>query len=271
MLISVLTPVRNGAQFVEGAVASVKAQGLGSEHIIVDGASTDGTPSMIAQFSHTGLTLLSDPDIGQSDALNKALARASGDIIGWLNIDERYLPGTFETVLEVFRTKPHVDVVYGDFVLVRSDGSVRRLVTSHRFSRFVLRYYGVYIPSCATFIRRSALSTSRWDTSLRMIMDWDLWLDLDSKGKRFHYVANPLAVFLQHPLQVTAAGPSKFKHEFIQVRSRYGILHNIRILGTAGRLGHRVLKLLKGSYLREVRFHKSAIALRDFRADFGIE
>jgi glycosyltransferase involved in cell wall biosynthesis len=270
MLISVLTPVRNGARFVEGAIASVKAQGLASEHIIVDGASTDGTPAMISQFSHEGMTWLSEPDLGQSDALNKALAQASGDIISWLNIDERYLPGTFEKILEVFHENPDVDVVYGDFVQIRSDGTARRLVSSHRFSKFVLRYYGVYIPSCSTFIRRTSLSNFSWDISLRMIMDWDLWLDLDSKGKKFHHVSSPLGLFLMHPLQVTAADPSKFEHEFEKVRARYAISHDARVLNAVAGLRHRFMKLLEGSYLRELNFLRSEIAKRDFRDDFGI-
>ncbi len=97
--ISIVTPVFNGASFIEACIQSVLSQDYPNlEYIIMDGGSTDGTAEIIRKFSSQLAYWESKPDRGQTHALNKGFARASGDIFGWLNADERYLPGTLDLV-----------------------------------------------------------------------------------------------------------------------------------------------------------------------------
>lgn len=257
-LISVLTPIRNGETFVADAIKSVTSQEADFEHLIIDGASTDGTLEVVRGLAHSRLRLTSEPDRGQSDALNKGLAASTGDIVAWLNCDERFTDKAFAIVRRFFDEHPDVNVVYGDEVRVTAQGAPIRLLASHRPSRFVLRNYGCFIPTCSTFIRRSALPSSPWDTQLRWIMDWDLFLRLDRDGHRFAHLPEPLAEFLVHPGQVTQGIRSEHEHEWARVRARYGVRLSNHHWATRrpGQVAHALLKAVDGAYSRERRFRK---------------
>jgi hypothetical protein len=111
MRISILTPSLNSADSIATAIDSVANQGhLDVEHVVADAASSDGTIAILKSRPH--VRWISEPDQGQSDAINKAFAMSTGDIIGNLNADDYYLPGAFKTVLEAFQD-PTVLVVVG--------------------------------------------------------------------------------------------------------------------------------------------------------------
>jgi glycosyltransferase involved in cell wall biosynthesis len=108
-VISVITPVLNGAEFIERCIASVAKQACDDmEHIIIDGGSTDGTQEVLSRCAEerAGVRWLSEKDLGQSDAMNKGLATAKGEIIGILNVDDTYEPGVLHRVATLFRDQP---------------------------------------------------------------------------------------------------------------------------------------------------------------------
>ncbi len=110
--ISIVTPCLNGSSFIEEAIQSVLDQGYPNvEHIIVDGGSTDGTLELIKKYSH--LRIISEPDQGLYDALNKGVRVSTGDIIGHLNCDDLYEKGTFEKVSRAFLESPAIEAVCG--------------------------------------------------------------------------------------------------------------------------------------------------------------
>lgn len=143
LCISIITPSRNGAQFIAEAVESVRNQGVsGIEHIVMDACSTDGTLPVLSGYPE--VMVISAPDHGSHDAMNKGLARATGDIIGFLNVDDFYLPGVFDAVIEAFQN-PEVDVVVGRtlvFAEVRG-GKEIRFVRSHE------KGHGLWLPELA--------------------------------------------------------------------------------------------------------------------------
>lgn len=109
---SIITPCLNRVDLIVDTIESVLAQNYSDvEHIIVDGASTDGTLDVLARYPH--LTVISEPDNGIFDAWNKGLARASGDVIGVLNSDDLYGDRVFREVAEIFEAEPAVEVVTG--------------------------------------------------------------------------------------------------------------------------------------------------------------
>jgi glycosyltransferase involved in cell wall biosynthesis len=119
MRISIITPSLNSARFIEQAITSVTAQGCDDvEHIVVDAASTDGTVEILKKFQH--LQWVSEPDRGQSDAMNKAFEMCSGDIIGNLNADDYYLPNAFRTVLT--RVEEGRKFVMGRVKIIQENG-----------------------------------------------------------------------------------------------------------------------------------------------------
>lgn len=229
----------------------------GLQHVVQDGASTDGTAKLLAGLAtaHPELSYQVALDRGQSDALNRAAARADSDWFGWLNADEFYLPGAVAAAADVIASEPEVDVVYGDCVFVDASGGFLRLLPAHAFSRFTLRHYGCFIPSCATFVRRRALPDPSWDPRMRRAMDWNLWLSLASRGARFRYLPRPLAAFRVHDDQVTNTPKSHHAAELDLICATYGLPRTARarrVSRLLGRCVHIAHKARNRGFLRQM-------------------
>jgi Glycosyl transferase family 2 len=257
IMLSILSPSLNYGRFIEDAIASVELQGgTTAQHIVADGGSVDGTRAIL-QSAPASVEWLSEPDQGQSDALSKAFRLSRGEWLGCLNCDEFYLPGAFQALAGAIRAYPDADVFYGDFVNVDSDGCLLRILPEHRFNSFVLRYAPpCFIPSCATFIRRSMMPERLWDRQCTSMMDWDLFLELSRTGSRFVHIRRPFAAFRVHPGQVTAGAGAQTDEEFRLIRTRHGIPTSqlaVRLGSSVGHLVHGCLKLGEGGYLRQIR------------------
>ena len=125
--LSIVTPSFNQAQFIEETLQSVRSQkSSGLEHIVIDGASTDGTVEILKRYASTPgwehLRWISEPDHGQSDAINKGFRMATGEIIGWLNSDDVYQADSFARVSKAFAESPLVDFIYGDYLIIDETG-----------------------------------------------------------------------------------------------------------------------------------------------------
>ena len=267
-----LTPSYNYGRFIEDAILSVRGQqGLAVEHIVQDASSTDDTVEVLERFGDV-LNWRSERDEGQSDALNRALGRAEGRWIGWLNADEFYLPGALAHLVRVGEATG-ADVVYGESVTVDEGGRLMRLLAQHRFNARVLKEFGCYISSSATIFRRSALGASPWEVGVRRIMDWDLYMKLAGRGSRFAFTPYPVGAFRIHGDQVTAAPHDVFQEENAVVRSRHGRPSDPVERWRASRWGramHRIYKLRDGGYVRQSRCRAvQGLDLRWFRGDAG--
>ena len=181
-LLTVVTPCLNAASTLPEALASVPA-GDAIEHVVVDGGSTDGTVELLG--AAPGVRFVSEPDRGLSDAMNKGVAMARGEWIGWLNADDYYLPGALERVVAALAQHPDALWITAPCLIVDGAGQeIRGGVT--RYKRFFLRRYGRrsllvqnYVAAPSTFVRRSALvSVGGFDERFSYSMDYDLWLRL---------------------------------------------------------------------------------------------
>jgi glycosyltransferase involved in cell wall biosynthesis len=192
-LVSVLTPSLNQGRFVEDCIRSVAAQTYKPlEHVICDGGSTDGTLAILRSAPAT-VSWASEPDRGQSHALNKALRLSRGEIVGWLNSDDAYLDReAVSSVVETFRLHPDVDVIYGHAALVNADGLILQLLWSPPFSYRLLRFEN-FIAQPAVFIRRRILGDAIVDESYEYAMDAELWLRL-GRAHRFWRIDRVLAI-----------------------------------------------------------------------------
>ena len=250
-MLSVLTPSFQYGRFLGDAVASVLEQtGVELEHIVQDGGSTDGSLELL-RTAPSLVRWVSEPDGGQSDALNRALARARGDWVAWLNADEFYLPGGLARLLEAAKATG-ADVVYGDCVFVDEHGRVLRLLPQHPFSGRILKQFGPFIASCATIFRREVLGEAPWDPAVERIMDWDLYLRLAAAGARFRWVPYPVGAFRVHASRITARPAEEFQESYRRVFNRWGLRPG-RISVELGRLLHGLAKLAAGSYTRQFR------------------
>jgi glycosyltransferase involved in cell wall biosynthesis len=188
--ISIVTPSYNQAQFLERTILSVLNQNYPNlEYIIIDGGSTDGSVEIIKRYQPWLAYWVSEKDAGQSDALNKGFARATGDIVGWQNSDDVYLPGAFYEVAEVFRKSPGVDVVFANRLDINEDDHV---IGERRFTPFSLVshfYEGMMLSNQSAFWRKDLFSKiGMIDLTLQVAMDYEFFLRAAMKGARFMHV-----------------------------------------------------------------------------------
>lgn len=268
--ITIVTPSFNQGRYIEEALLSVKKQDYPNlEHIVIDGGSTDQTLDILKRYGDRTdwrhLRWVSERDRGQSDALNKGFRAATGEIIGWLNSDDRYRPGAFAALMQAWHSHPGADILYGDYTWIDQSGRVRRVRREIEFSQFILQYHRVlYIPTTATFFRRRIIDDRNWiDVRLHFAMDYDFFLRLAEHGYRFQHVGALLADFRQH---ADAKSASRRKHlqEHDSIAAKYSPLLR-RLKGRASRMialkslrsAAAVLryseKLLRGYYFEQFR------------------
>lgn len=251
----VVTPHRNYRRFLPDAIAGVRAQGVDALLHVQDACSDDGSLDLLRSQAAPDLSVTSEADRGQCDAVNRALARApsTARYVGWLNADDFYLPGALAAVRQEFERHPAVDVVYGDAVRVDEQAQLLRLVAVHGLSRPVLRSLPhLYVYSSSTFFRRRVLDDGalRLDEAFRQTMDLELFVRLDASGYRFRHLPRPLSCFRVHGEQLsTAHGSAVESAERRAVEERFGY----RSHPGAARVLHRARKATTGAYLREAR------------------
>lgn len=206
-LVSVVTPVRNGARHLPECLESVRCQTWGAvEHIVVDGGSTDGTLGLLARAP--GVLWVSGPDAGMYDAVNRGFRLAHGDLLAYQNADDRYAgPEALARAVSHFQEHPELDVVFGRFVWIDERGRPDRRHALRPWPPEVadLRHWSV-IPPHATLVRaRVVRNEGFWlDGSLRYAGDWEWFLRLWRAGKRFGHVPDVLADFRLHASSQTA-------------------------------------------------------------------
>ena len=155
--ISVITPSYNQSEFLEKNLRSVRDQEINDiEHIVIDGGSNDGSVELLRDYeSQYNLTWISEPDRGQSHAVNKGLELATGEWIGWQNSDDFYLPNAFEIVSEAINSNRDVDVIYGDALFVDEYGDKIIRIHHTRPSKFVQRYWSLFTTNQSLFARKA--------------------------------------------------------------------------------------------------------------------
>jgi glycosyltransferase involved in cell wall biosynthesis len=197
-LVSVLTPSFNQARWLPDNLASVACQTYPNiEHVVMDGGSDDGSVDVL-RAAGGSVRWETDPDRGQSHALNKAFAASTGEIVGWINSDDAFYDcQVIEHVVEAFERHPEVDVVYGHAARVDAEGSIVYFMHVPRFSYERLKW-SCFLVQPAVFLRRSALADGFVDESFHYAMDWELWLRL-GRDHRFMRIDRVLAVDRTQP------------------------------------------------------------------------
>lgn len=204
--ISVIMPSYKQPEFIGRSIESVQGQrgDFELEHIVVDGGSADATIDILTSYG-PAIRWVSEPDEGQADALNKGLAMAGGDVIGWLNSDDVYSPGALAKVAEIFAAEPDTQWLYGKVHIIDpEDCEIRRWITrykNHRMRRY--RYTKLlaenWISQMGVFWRREAgQQVGPFDKHLHYAMDYDYWLRLGARWPG-RFVDEDLAAFRSYP------------------------------------------------------------------------
>jgi glycosyltransferase involved in cell wall biosynthesis len=247
---TVVTPTYNQGQFIEKTIDSVLSQGYPNlEFIIVDGGSEDNTVEIIKKYERHLAYWVSEPDRGQSHAINKGMSRATGMYVTWLNSDDWYVDDALYQFAKLFRENPTCSVVVGRGQIMDTGGEVISDKTPDHditFEWICQWLTGKYFmqPSCA-FTRDAWLSAGGLRESIHMAMDLDLWLRFAKAGCKFATTDKLLSISLSHPGAKTTAFVNESLLDAARVISAHGDAQGYevlvaRLLQTEKMLRHRL-------------------------------
>ena len=242
MKISIVTPSFNQGRFINDCINSVRAQAssgkLEVEHIVVDACSTDETVEVLEKWQHAGskdegrwsvytppnyfFQYTSEPDKGQTDAINKGFLKSSGEFVMWLNADDYLLPGALEQVVSFAKKHSDADVIYGDCLFVDEHKNTIREKRERAFSFNMLHFYGCYIQSTACFYSRRVLDRGLFlDPKYKVCMDYEYYLKLAHAGCGFVHLPELLAGFRWHGENISSTYVAKRLSERIALQREY--------------------------------------------------
>ncbi len=233
--ISIITPSYNQGEFIEETILSVIHQNYPNlEYILIDGGSTDDTLTVVERYQEHLAYFVTEPDNGQSDAINKGFRQASGEIVTWLNSDDRLAPGALYAAALAFYTSG-ADVVAGLCQLFQTGQEVLHHMTSCAPGQMSLEDI-LDIENCwlaGKFFHQPEVMFTRalWekaggavDESLFYSMDYEMWARFAAVGAKIFPIGHPIAQFRMHEAQKTSA-TEKYKPELLatrdQLRSRF--------------------------------------------------
>jgi glycosyltransferase involved in cell wall biosynthesis len=227
--ISIVTPSYNQGVYLERTILSVLQQGYPNlEYIIIDGGSTDCSIDIIRKYQDSLTYWISEPDGGQSSAINKGFSHSTGDFIGWLNSDDYYLKDAFENLIECVKKNPQADWIVGNSIVIDENDNMldtftpKYLPDGPWYSYVAIRQFNTSLPQPSTFLSRKAWTTvGKLDESLRYVMDFDYWGRLAFFGFRPIPANRNIAGFRIHPDSKTSEGLLPFWREEISVVDKW--------------------------------------------------
>jgi len=237
-LVSVITVCYNAVGTLAATLDSVRAQTWRPlESVVVDGDSKDGTQDIVARYADVTGTVVSEPDNGIYDAMNKGIVLARGEIIHFLNADDSFVDeGVIEAALAVFMAEPDVDLVYGDAVYRSADGAYLR-----QFKRVNARnlLYGDLCHQVVFARKRVFERFGQFNPEYRINADYDWMLRVFRGGARVCYL--PRAIVNYDAGGLSAANLDFTRAERMRVRLQYATQPSYRI----GEFGYRLRRKLR--------------------------
>ena len=225
-MISIIVPSLNQGKYISQTIESILNQNLPDVEIIVcDGGSTDNTVEVLKQYNDR-IQWISEKDNGQTDAINKGLKLAKGEILGYLNSDDYLLPGSLELLKRTFQNED-AEWVSGDALIV--DANSREIQKGVRLYKTLLRKLGIkplffitnYLVQPSTFWNRKAFEiVGLFDESLNYSMDYDYWFRL-YKHKNPHILHETISAFRIHSTSKGGIDYRKQINEELHLIKRY--------------------------------------------------
>ena len=245
--VTIVTPSFNQAKYLEQTIMSVLNQDYPNiEYIVIDGGSTDGSVEIIKKFQNRLAYWISEPDSGQSAAINKGFKHAMGQIFNWINSDDLLMPSAVKIAVHYLMENPDIGMVYGDRITIDERGNFLSMNRYPSYNARIFRHH-LRIPQESAFFRSELWSlVNGVDEDLKFCMDYDLFVKL-SKITQFRHIPFVLGSYRKHSLSKTVI----YSHT----------------LKTAGR--EEINKVYRGHYLKgrnrlKVKFCKKLNNLRLF-------
>lgn len=222
MKIGLTIPCYNSERTIAATIDSILSQDYPSlDLLVIDGASTDRTMDIVKSYGDQ-LRWISEPDRGQTDAINKGLKKITGDIIKWVNSDDVLTPGTLERVSTFFTRNPDCDFVYGDIEFIDMEGKVVGIHKEPSFSPFVMLYGHNLFADPASFWRAEAMKSINYlDSDIRYSMDYEMWVKFHRQGFTFRHLPIVFAQYRIEQNNASIANQQAMRIEHYKILTQY--------------------------------------------------
>jgi glycosyltransferase involved in cell wall biosynthesis len=207
MKFSIVTISYNQAEFLERAIQSVLNQNnVEIEYIIVDPGSTDGSKDIINKYKKDFKCIITDPDNGPPDGLNKGFKHATGDVYGFLNSDDEFIPGAFEAISTAF-DKYTSDIITGHGYFIDSHGKLIKRIIPTKIAPRRYVFGGSHIFQQGTFFtKESFIASGGFNVNNRTCWDGELFLKMAILGYKHKVIKSEVAMFRIHSKSITGTG-----------------------------------------------------------------
>jgi GT2 family glycosyltransferase len=222
MRLSFVIPTRNQGRFIAQCIDSCLAQEIAdSEILVVDGLSTDNTRDVLRSYGDR-IRWVSEPDHGQSDAVNKGVQRAQGELIAWINSDDYYAsPRAISVLLSAFEAERDVDIAYGNGERVDADGALigpYRARPIGRLAQIITHPASFVLQPAVLFRRQLYVDVGGLDESLHYTMDYELWIRMFAAARKARYIPETIAVARYHAHAKSIAAMGRQIREALHVK-----------------------------------------------------
>jgi len=224
-LVSIITPSFNQAEYLEATIKSVLEQSYPHiEYIIMDGGSTDGSLDIIKKHQSRITAWVSEPDKGQTEAINKGFSRATGDILAWINSDDTYAnPNAVADAVNFLIANPEMAMVYADCDFIDEQGKGIGKFAARQTDYAKLRSGYVHIPQQTMFFRAKYWKElGPLDPSFYFAMDYDLWVRIAKHAPIKYLPGKTWANFRIHSSSKTNVNDERGWQEMLRVHYREG-------------------------------------------------
>jgi glycosyltransferase involved in cell wall biosynthesis len=220
--ISIITPSYNQGQYIEETILSVINQDYPNiEYIVMDGGSNDQTVEIIKKYESKITYWVSEKDKGQADAINKGFARATGDILCWLNSDDYFFDGTLKFVAEKLNANKK-EILFGEVDhIYEPQKTIKHSNAKNKFDNYNLELYDYIIQPGSFWTKKVWEEIGALDQDFHFVFDWDWFVRAKNKNVKFIYFSRVMSMYRVHDSHKTSTGGDKRMLEIERMLLKY--------------------------------------------------